>query len=817
MWGMGILKPEDWQAQWIGDKPDYRAKLYVDYVKQHWDKAKTGFDNGIGDNPPLLPSPLLRKKFEVVKEIKNAFLYVSSLGDYEMGVNGERVGDHQLAPEWTDYFKRVQYQTYNLNGKIKKGWNTLSAVLADGWYLGELGPVRWQWANAFPLRGFYGLDRRLIARLQIEFIDGSTQTVVTDESWKINTDGYIVAADNFAGQTIDARKIIHGWDKPEYDDANWKHVYVDTSAVKNLEAQKNEPIRIHRELKPVEITKYKDRYIINFGQNIAGWCALKLKGKAGTVITLRHGEWINSDGSIYTEGLGYAKETDVFVLSGGDDFFEPRFTYHGFQYVEISGLETPPTADMIVAKAVSSDPAVTGKFECSNPKLNRLFDNILWTQRNNMHSVPTDCPQRDERCGWLGDAQVFSQTSIFNMNMAAFYTKFVKDMRDAIAPNGQFYSIVPSVRSADFGMDWYGGPAWADAGIIIPWRMYENYADVKILSEHYDAMKNYVESIHRENPNLLWQKHVSSYNDWLNANTFSDPPENYNTTRGQMPDDVFNTAFFANSARLLSKTASVLGNSRDAEKYGNLADRIAETFVKNFVDADGKITGNTQSAYAIALHFNLLPENIRAKAFEHLLECLEEYDYRMSTGLVTTQMLMKELVRYGRADLAYRLLESERFPSWIYAVNQGATTLWERWDAYVKGRGIHPSGMNSFDHYALGSVGEWIFSYVLGINYDINSPGYEHFTIHPRLGGKLTWAKGSYNSIRGEIASSWKIEENRFTLTVKIPANTTATIILPTNNTKNISSGNGKFKYVSNGNETSVKAGSGEYTFTVNL
>jgi alpha-L-rhamnosidase len=383
------------------------------------------------------------------------------------------------------------------------------------------------------------------------------------------------------------------------------------------------------------------------------------------------------------------------------------------------------------------------------------------------------------------------------MNMAGFYTKFIKDMRDAVAPNGQFYSIVPSVKHGKFGENWYGGPAWTDAGVIIPWRVYENYGDVRVLQEHYAAMKTFLESVLSENPNLLWQKHKANYNDWLNANTFDNPPENYDNTRGNMPNDVFNTAFFAHSARLLSKIADVLGYKDDAAKYKDLTGKIAAVFVKNFVDADGKIAGNSQAAYALALHFDLLPEDLRTPAFDHLLKCIEEYDYRISTGFVTTPMMMKELVRRGRTDIAYKFLESERFPSWIYAINQGATTVWERWDAYVKGRGIHPSGMNSFDHYSIGSVGEWIYRYVLGINPDIDRPGYEHFTIQPCPGGSLTYAKGSYNSIRGKIATAWKIENSIFTLEVEIPVNTTATIVLPTKDgkEKKIEVGSGKHQF----------------------
>jgi alpha-L-rhamnosidase len=806
MWSMGILQPGDWKAQWIGDRPDTAQSAYLEYAKHHYDGKK-------GHQPPQVPSPLLRKSFGIDGEVRKAYLYVSALGYYEMYINGNRVGDRQLAPEWTDYYRRIQYQTFDLTNEVKKGDNILAAVLADGWYLGHLGPVRW--IENFPRRGFYGNDRRLIAQLVVELADGSQQMIATDGSWKINPDSHILAADNFVGQIIDARKQIHGWELAGFDDAEWANVYVDSSVDKNLEAQKNEPIRIYREFKPVEITAWKDRFIVNFGQNIAGWCAMKIKGKAGTAITLRHAEWLKENGEVYTEALGKAKQTDVFILSGGDDYFEPRFTYHGFQYVEISGLDTAPDMNSIVARAVSSDPEVTGSFECSNPKLNQLFRNILQTQRNNMHSIPTDCPQRDERCGWLGDAQVFCQNSMFNMNMAGFYTKFVKDMRDATNDRGRFCSIVPSVKNEFFGKEWHGVPAWSDAGVIIPWRMYENYADVRLLEEHYAAMKKHVDEVRAVSPDLLWKEWT--WNDWLNANTFSDPPENYDNTRGSIPQEEFATAFFAHTTRLLSKIAAVLDLKDDAKTYGNLADSIAAAFVGAFVGEGVKIDGHTQAAYALALHFDLLPDTMRRQAFDHLMECIEEYDCRISTGFFTTLMMMKELVRYGQTETAFKLLESERFPSWIYSINQGATTVWERWDAYVAGRGIHPSGMNSFDHYAIGSVGEWMYRHILGISPDIDRPGYEHFTIHPRPGGTLTRAKGSYHSIRGEIASSWKLEKGTFTLTVTIPPNSTATIVLPANDEKNVSVNGGKLKYTVSGDEISTTAGSGTYEFTVRM
>ncbi|MDR3269194.1 MAG: glycoside hydrolase family 78 protein [Tannerella sp.] len=791
-WGMGLLQPSDWQAQWIGDQPDLALKEYVAYVYAHHDQPD--FDVEKWKNPPTLPSPMLRKSFGVNGEVKQAFLYVSALGYYEMWINGARIGSRQLAPEWTDYNYRVQYQTYDLTEQVKPGENVLAAVLADGWSTGCLAGVKWM--RSFPHRGFYNTDRRLIARLAVEYADGSREVVTTDGSWKINPDGFIRSADNFAGQTIDARKIIPGWDQPGFDDSAWENVYTDSEVNKHLTAQINEPIRIHQALKPVRVWAWKDKYLVDFGQNIAGWCALKIKGRAGTAVTLRHGEWLDNDGSVYTASLGYAKATDVFILSGGEDVFEPHFTYHGFQYVEISGLEAAPSPDMITAKAVSSDPEVTGSFECSNPELNLLFGNILWTQRNNMFSVLTDNPSRDERTGALGDAQIFCRSSMFNMNMAAFYTKIVQDLREGgVAPNGQFFSMAPTLANPPYWEGFIGAPGWAEAGIIIPWRMFEYYADVRALADIYEAMKGHVDAILTENPGLIWRVRHNHNNDWLNANTISNPPESdYNTKRGAIPDDVFSTAFFACAARMVSTIAVTLDHPADATHYGELADRITDLFVKSYVSPDGKVEGHSQAAYALALNYDLLPENLRDAAFAHLLACIEEYDYRISTGFITTPMLMEELVVRGRTDIAYRLLESDRFPSWLYPVKQGATTIWERWDAYVKGRGILSGTMNSFDHFAFGSVAEWMYRNILGINPDIRHPGYAHFTIHPRPGGTLTWAKGSYNSIRGEIASSWKIEDGQFTLDVKIPANTTATIVLPDGETKEAGSGEYRFK-----------------------
>ncbi len=812
-WSMGLLHKTDWKAKWIGDQPDLVQKAYKDNLDKYDPASKAELKN-VRPVPPA--SPMLRKKFRVKAAVKSAILYASALGYYEINLNGSKVGDHVLAPEWTDFNKRVQYQSYDVTQSLKVGDNVLSSLLGDGWYMGMLGPTKWH--KDYPRRGVYGNDRRLIAQLVINYADGTSQVVATDDTWKINTKGFIISADNFLGEQIDAQNIPQGWKAVDYNDAAWGNAYLDASPDKNLEAQKNEPVRVYKLLPPVTISPFGDKYIVDFGQSLTGWTRFKVQGIKGTKIKIRHGEMLDDDGSLYTKNLAAAIQNDDYVLSGGQDEFEPTFTYHGFRYIEISGLTSAPDPKEIVACALSSDPEVTGSFECSNPKLNQLTKNILWTQRDNMTSIPTDCPQRDERMGWMGDAQVFCQNSMFNMDMAAFYTKWVKDIRDAQSIRGTFPDIAPHANKPDIRFS--NAPAWGDAGVIVPWRMYQNYGDKELLRNHYDAMKRYLENIRKQNPDFLWLKDIgNNYGDWLNANTII--AEGYSKTRGEVPKDVFATAFYANSARLFSQMATVLGNEKDAKEYQLLFENIRKKFNEAYVDKDGGIKGNTQSAYALALNFELLPEYKRIQAFNHLLKCIEEYDNRISTGFMTTIMMMKELVKYGRTDLAYMFLESERFPSWLYSINQGATTIWERWDGYVKGRGFQDAGMNSFCHYSIGAVGEWMYRNILGINPDDTQPGYKHFTIHPRPGGTLTWAKGSYNSIQGIIGSDWKMENGVFILNVEIPVNTSATVILPsgskemiTLNSKPVSASLIDLKYTIK-NETALELGSGKYRFEV--
>ncbi len=756
---MGMLHPADWKAKWIGAPPEEPYK-------------------GKGD-PPIPPSPLLRKSFTTVKTIKRGMVYVSALGDYELYLNGARVGDHFLAPEWTDYLKRVQYQTFDVTEMLSQGENVVAAILGDGWYAGRLGPVRWD--KNYPRRGPYGLDRRLLMQMEIEYADGSKETIVSDGSWKIYLDGPIRSADNFLGETQDARKQIPGWDKPGYNDSQWQPVSVGTKISGKLVAQMNEPIRVVKKLHPISISEpTPDVYIFDLGQNMVGWCRIRLKGPAGTEITLRHGEMLNLDGTLYTANLAGALQTDRYILNGkGEQFFEPHFTFHGFRYVEVTGLGEKPTPDILTGIVLSSDMQQVGSFECSNPLLNKLMQNIIWGQRGNMLSVPTDCPQRDERMGWMGDAQVFAQTAIFNMNAAAFFSKWVKDIRDAQTADGRYPDFAPQPFNPE--KHFSDAPGWADAGIIVPWRIYENYDDKRILEEHYQSAKRFIENIRQNNPNLLWENSKGNkYSDWLNGDKIK--AEGYPKSGAAVPYLFYTTAYYSYSTRILAEMARELRKTQDANFYTHLADQINAKLIEKFVLPDGRIQGDTQAGYALALNFKLLPPELEQKAALHLFDAVKKYDDRISTGFHSTLPLMKELVRWDYTDLAYKLVESTRFPSWGYSIKQGATTVWERWDAYVSGRGFQDAGMNSFNHYAYGAIGEWIYRTILGINPDDKHPGFKHFFIKPKPGGSLTWARGEYNSIHGKIHVDWKLADGKINLKIETPANTNATVVVPTNN-----------------------------------
>lgn len=753
-WTMGLLVPSDWRAKWIADP-----------------HSLTNAPSG-GAKPALnesLPATLARKVFTVSGPIRRATVYASALGLYQLRVNGRVVGDDLLSPEWTSYRKRVSYQAYDVTGLVESGENVLSAMVAEGWYAGRLMAV-----GRYP----YGSSPRLLVQLELEGVDGVLKRIVTDGSWRTSVDGPIRAAGIYDGEIYDARREQAGWDRVGFDDAGWDRASAQELDSRALVWLRNEPIRVVRELSPVRLTEPKPGvYVFDLGQNMVGWCRVRAEGNAGRVITIRHAEMLNEDGTLYTANLRGAPSVDRYTPGSDGAFsFEPHFTYHGFRYVELTGLARPPAADAVRGRVFHSTSPVVGRFESSDPALNQLMQNVLWTQRANLMSSPNDCPQRDERFGWMGDIQSFAQTAIFNMDMGAFFTKFAQDVRDDQADDGRFPDFAP--HPGDPNKAFSGVPAWGDAGVIVPWRAYENYADTRILREQFEAARRWVDYIHRNNPDLVWVKgRNNDYNDWLNGDWVRQ--RGWPEKGGAVPKEVFATAFFAHSADLVSRMAAVVGRPDEAMRYGELFRRIKVAFNRRFVREDGWIEGDTQGGYALALSFDLLPAEIRVMASRRLVENIGRYQNHLSTGIQATHRAMLELTRNGYTDVGWQLLTNRSFPSWLYMIDNGATTIWERWDGYVKGRGFQDAGMNSFNHWAFGAVGEWMWRHMAGLNPDDAHPGWKHFVVAPCPGGGVTWVRGEYQSVRGRIASEWRIRGSTLTLSVVVPPGTTATIRVP--------------------------------------
>ena len=733
------------------------------------------------------PTAMFRKSFVAGGDIRRATIYVTARGLYELRINGNRVGDHVLAPEWTDFSKRIQYQTYDVTSLVKKGNNALGAFLAAGWYAGHVGLM--------PSRRIYGSVPEFLMHMDVEFTDGHVESIVTDESWKRAKESPILSSDVYDGETYDARKEPAGWDSPNFDDSAWLTAAATPDGTEALVWQRNEPIRETGEIQPIAVAQISPgTYIFDSGQNHSGWTRIRVKGPAGTVVTIRHGEALNPDGTLYVPNVRNAWQIDRYILRGsGEETYEPHFTIHGYRYIEVSGLPSPPDPDTVVARVANSSSPEVSHFSTSSTYLDRLMNTILWTQRSNMIGIPTDCPQRDERLGWTGDAMTFSQTAVFNMDMAAFYTKWMQDMRDDQAPDGRFPDVAPnpmnrasSVNAAFKENLLTGSPAWADAGVIIPWRAYQNYGDVELLQAQFEPIKRWVDFIQSRNPDLLWKNDRGlDPGDWLNGDTLVE--NGWPQSGGTIPHIEFATGYFAHTTDILSKIAAAIGRSDDARHYRELFEQIKNAFDKAYLKADGQIEGNTQSAYALALDFDLLPDAMRPKAIEYLLGGLQRYNGHVSTGIHGTRSLMLELTAEDHNDEAYRLLNLHSFPSWGYMLDMGATTIWERWDGYVADRGFqNHTAMNSLNHVVFGAVGEWMWRNIIGLAPDDSGPGYKRVVIHPRPGGGLTWAKGSYDSIRGRIESGWKIENNHFSLDLTVPPNTTATVYIPASDASQI-------------------------------
>jgi alpha-L-rhamnosidase len=753
--------------------------------------------HGPGAQEPL-PARLLRKSFTLDGKVKSAVAYASALGMYQLYINGKRIGDDALAPGWTDYVTRVAYQTYDVTQALSSGENAIGAILGDGWYSGRIGLASAM--AGYPTRGIYARKPRFLVQVDIELESGEKKTIASDGSWHALLASPIQSSDLLDGEAYDARAEKDGWSSPGFFEVGWDPVEVGSDSRPLLVAQACEPIRVVQELAPVKLTEPKPgTWVYDLGQNVAGWCRFKMHGAAqgsetaattakpanpatgGRSIKLRYAEVLEPDGTLYVANLRGAPQTDSYTTRGiGEEMFEPHFTYHGFRYVEVSGLAAAPALADLTCKAVSTSAREVGRFECSNPTLNKLWQNIRWTLRDNLMSIPTDCPQRDERLGWMGDMNAFAQTAVYQMDLAAFFTKWMQDVRDAQAKDGRFPDFAPHPYGRDERFT--GTPAWGDAGVHVPWVAYVNYGDKRLLEKSFESVARWIEYVRSKNPDLIWSKdRGNDYGDWLNG----DALENLNWSKkgGAVPNDVLATAFFAHSTDTASKMAAVLGRKDDAQRLSALFEKIKAAFNKEFVTPDGVVKGNTQAGYALALGFDLLPAKIQPSAMAHLsVDITEKRDGHLTTGFQTTHLAMNELARRGKGyiELASRLARDKSFPSWGYMIDQGATTIWERRDGFVKGRGYQDPGMNSFNHYAFGSVGEYMVQWIGGIQPDEASPGYAHFTLRPRGGIQIQNARVEYDSIRGKIVSAWRIEGDKFRLEATIPANTSASVYLPT-------------------------------------
>ena len=755
-WSMGLLTAGAWRARWIAADPEIWRR----------DPAATA------PSPTEPGTPAwFRREFTVPGAVRRATVYASARGVFELRLDGRRIGEDQFAPEWTDYDRRIHYRAYDVTGLVHPGPNVLGAVLGDGWWSGFVG---WQ-----ETRGRYGsLENSLLVQLEIEQENGRRLTVATDRDWCCDT-GPILSSDLQMGEVYDARRERPGWDRPGFAAAAWLPVRLVAPPKARLVAQRSPPVRVTQTLTPVALAEVgPGRFIFDLGQNIAGRVRLRVHGRPGTRLTLRHGERLDAHGRLYTANLRRARATDVYVLKGGgSEVWEPRFTFHGFQYVELTGLHTVPSRSAVTGCVLHSAAPPAGRFECSHPGVNRLWRNGLWSQRGNFLSVPTDCPQRDERLGWTGDAQVFLRTATCNLDVAAFFTKWMTDVADAQTPAGVFPDTAPRLREGrNFtGLDGLAGAAgWADAGIIVPWTLWRVYGDRRIVERHWRAMTAWLACLERTNPDGVRRRELgNNYGDWLCI-----PSDTSFRTHSPMKT-LLATAYWADDTAKMARLAQALERPRDARRFAAMGARVRTAFQREFVRADGRLTVETQTAYVLALAFNLVPEELRARAAGHLVEHIRQRGWHLSTGFIGISHLNPVLTLAGRADVAYRLLLQEDYPSWLYPVKHGATTIWERWNGWTEQDGFGDPGMNSFNHYSLGSIGEWLFRHVAGIELDPDEPGFRRFVLQPYPGGGLTHARATYQTQHGEIASGWQWTGEDFRWTIRVPPNTSARVCIP--------------------------------------
>ncbi|WP_339183988.1 family 78 glycoside hydrolase catalytic domain [Oceanobacillus sp. FSL W7-1293] len=788
-WETGMLDASNWQAKWICASNQRKIK----------------------DNPEACH--YLRKEFHVNRPIKKARAYASALGLYELQLNGNRIGDFYFTPGWTSYQERIQYQAYDITTLIKEGRNAIGFILGNGWYKGYFG---------FEGRtNIYGDKKAAILEIHITYEDGTKTVITSDDSWKATT-GPIQMSEIYFGEYYDAREEIDNWSKAALDDKTWvptKHLSYDKY---KLIDQRNEPVRKVEYIKPKKIIQTPNgETVLDMGQNMVGWMHCQLKGNKGQKITLHHAEILDKDGNFYVGNLRKATQEITYICKGDPEgeMFEPRFSFQGFQYVRLTGFLNDINIEDFTGVVLHSDMSTTGSFESSNELINQLHRNINWGLKGNFLDVPTDCPQRDERLGWTGDAQMFFRTSAYLRNVAPFFTKWLKDLEADQLDNGGVPYVVPNIiqkTSGNLGGVTHSVAAWGDAAVIIPWSMYLSYGDKRILDVQYQSMKNWVEYIRNQGTKEeLWDRGFQ-LGDWLGLDS---EPDTYS---GATDKTLIATAYFAYSTDLLRKTAEVLNKEEDAKTYRILRDKIKSAYQSLFILESGNLTVETQTAHVLTLMFELASENQMEKVAANLVELIKKENYHLTTGFIGAPYLNIVLSKHGYHDVACRLLLQTDYPSWLYQVTKGATTVWEHWDSIKEDGSFWSDDMNSFNHYAYGSIGEWLYKVLAGIDSTADKPGYKHILLEPRTGANLDWVSASVETMYGSVKSEWKISEKDMQYNVNIPANASATIVLRdisplqvTERNKQLSDIEGLYQFYRNHTDTVIKLGSGNYSFQI--
>ena len=698
-----------------------------------------------------------RTPFVARANVVSAVLRFSGLGVVEPWINGARVADDFFTPGWSDYRKRAYVCEYEVSDALQVGENCLGVILADGWAGAPFGPKGHAVA--------FAPQTKFIVELVLTYEDGSVQTVASNADWLCRT-GPVIKQSIYNGESYDARKELNQWSQAGASRRGWKPALCVQAPSIELNLKKCPPVRITETRSPIELRKVQQKWIVDFGQNLVGTLRIELRNtKPGQKIVFKYAEMLQADGTLYLENLRNAVATDVYICKGAaKEIYMPRFTFHGYRYAEIEGLHRGLHAEDVSACVLHNDLKQTGKFSCSDPLINQLQSNIVWGQRGNFLEAPTDCPQRDERLGWSGDAQVFVDTACFNYDCEGFYRQWMDAMRDGQRSDGAFPDTAPDI------LGWHGNAGWGDAGIIVPHAVWQHYGSLEIIRENWDSMVAYMHFLDKQATAYIQPETV--YGDWLAVDAAR--PE-WSPT----PKELIGTAYYARDAQMMARMAEALGKPQLSNKYTKLAKLIKLAFQERFITKTGHVLGDTQTSYLLALGFDLVPEDLFDAAADHLVARIKARNWHLSTGFLGTPLLNPVLTKIGRCDVAYRLLKQETYPSWLYPINNGATTMWERWNSWTQEKGFGPVEMNSFNHYAYGAIGQWLYQGVCGIAPHPDYPGYQRAVLAPLPGGGMSHGGGSLDTKTGTYISKWKVKGSKFFYNVTIPEGAEAVLRLP--------------------------------------